>query len=204
MIAFPETISLLESSGFFYIITTNMDGKYSYINPHYDAVFSKIHGSILNQPYYITMHPDDTKICEAVAAKCFDNPGKVFPATIRKHDGKGGYIITQWEYKAMFDEQNNPAGIFCIGYDITQLVLQQVELSDAYTAIEKRNAVLQDIAFTQSHIIRMPLTNILGLVDIIAKSDVESSIKNVVAMLEESAKQLDSRIKEIVDNTHTV
>jgi len=201
---FSETKRLLETSDFFYVITVNMEGMYNYVNPHYDQIFSKIHGSILNRPYEITMHPDDTKTCKLVAAKCFDNPDKVFPATIRKHDGKGGYIITQWEYKAMFDDMNIPAGIFCIGYDITQFIIQQTELSHAYTAIEKRNEVLKQIAFAQSHLIRMPLSNILGLADIILKSEMDDSIKNLVTMLNESAKQLDMRIREIVDNTNAV
>lgn len=102
----------------------------------------------------------------------------------------------------MFDEANNPAGIFCIGYDITQLIIQQTELSSAYSAIEKRNMVLQQIAFAQSHLVRMPLSNILGLIDIISKSEVDSSLMNVVEMLKESANQLDNRIREIVNSTH--
>ena len=203
MINFSETKLLLESSVFFYVITVNMEGRYNYVNPHYDAVFSNIHGSILNQPYEITMHPDDTETCKAVAAKCFEQPNKVFPATIRKHDGKGGYIITQWEYRAIIDKMNNPAGIFCIGYDITQFLIQQEELSQAKTAIEKRNEVLKQIAFTQSHLVRLPLSNILGLIDIISKLEVDDSMKTLLSMLEESAQQLDNRIREIVSNTHT-
>lgn len=60
-----------------------MQGRYNYVNPHYDDVYSSIHGSILNQPYEVTKHADDTKVCEAVAAKCFAEPNKVFPATIQ-------------------------------------------------------------------------------------------------------------------------
>ena len=178
-----------------------MQGKYSYVNPHYDSVFSKIHGSILNQPYQVTMHRDDTRTCQEVSMKCFAEPDKVFPATIRKHDGKGGYVITQWEYKAMFDELNQPSGVLCIGYDITQLVIQKGQLSYAYHAIEERNNILQNIAFAQSHLIRMPLTNILGLIDILSKLQIDPAFKNIADMLGQSALILDTRIKEIIDQT---
>ena len=196
---FSETKELLHNSGYFYVITVNMEGRYSYVNTHYDSIFSKLHGSILNKPYEITMHPDDTNICKEVSKKCFAQPNEVFPATIRKHDGKGDYIITQWEYRAMFDEHNNAAGIFCIGYDITQFVVQQNDLSNARSTIEQRDIALKEIAFIQSHLVRMPLTNILALTDIILKSDIDTDIKNVVTMLNESATQLDNRIRSIVD-----
>lgn len=200
---FTQTKELLHNSGYLYVITVNLEGRYSYVNTLYDSVFSKLHGSILNKPYEITMHPEDTNICKEVAAKCFTYPDQVFPATIRKHDGKGGYIITQWEYKAMFDDTNNPAGIFCIGYDITQFVLQQNDLSLAMLTIEKRDLALRDIAFVQSHLVRMPLTNILALTDIISKSDISNDVRNVVEMLNESARQLDNRIKSIVDTVNS-
>ncbi|MCC9169028.1 hypothetical protein [Pontibacter harenae] len=109
---FEETKKLVENSTFFYIITTNMEGKYTYVNGHYKQAFEEIHGPVVGQPYQITMHPDDTKVCEEVSIKCFANPDQVYPATIRKHDGKGGYVITQWEYKAMFNQNNEPAGVF--------------------------------------------------------------------------------------------
>jgi len=146
-----QTIDLLHDSNCYYIITVNMLGQYSYVNKYYDDKFSRIHGSIVGQPYHITMHPDDTNICQEVSAKCFANPDEVFPATIRKHDGKGGYIITQWEYSAIMDEANNPAGVFCLGYDITQMVIQQSELYEAKTTIEKNKKILEEIAWNQSH-----------------------------------------------------
>ena len=199
---FSETKDLLHYSNYFYVITVNMDGRYSYVNTHYDNVFSQLHGSILNKPYQITMHADDTKICEEVSKKCFANPHKVFPATIRKHDGQGDYIVTQWEYRAILDGQNNPAGIFCIGYDITQFVIQQTHLTDAKSAIQQKDLALKEIAFIQSHLVRMPLTNIMALSDIIANSNVDNDLKNVIQMLNESAKQLDTRIKQIVDTAN--
>ncbi len=68
---FINTVEILEDSNFYYIITTSMHGKYSYINKHYADSFFHIHGNIVGQPYQITMHPDDAGICEEVAAKCF-------------------------------------------------------------------------------------------------------------------------------------
>lgn len=179
-----------------------MEGKYTYVNNHYEKVFSKIHGAIVGQPYEITMHPDDTKVCEEVAAKCFENPDHVFPATIRKHDGKGGFVITQWEYKAMFDNDNNPAGIFCLGYDVTDYTIKSEKLEDANDLIQRKNLLLKEIAFNQSHVVRRPLANILGIAYILDKMDMDQNMKNLCNMLIESSNQLDDVIKDIVGKTY--
>jgi len=121
MKAFLPTIELFAHSSFFYIICTGMDGNYSYVNDNYARSFDYIAHNLIGVPYYVTMHPDDMKVCEETAAKCFAHPGRAFPAAIRKHDGKGGYIITQWDYIAGFTETGEPDGIFCMGYDVTEL-----------------------------------------------------------------------------------
>lgn len=199
---FLQIMELLENSTFYYIIATNMAGTYSYVNSHYAKSFSYISDTIVGMPYQITMHPDDTKVCEQIAAKCFANPGRLFPATIRKHDGKGGFIITQWEYKAIFTENGEPEGIFCLGYDITKYIDEQQQLKQAESEIEKRKEVLKEIAFQHSHSIRSPLSNILGLTVILEKMDVDTNVKNICAMIVESSTHLDNIIREVVGKSY--
>ena len=199
---FHETIELLENSNFYYIITTNMAGTYSYVNSHYKKSFTYISDSFVGKPYQITMHPDDTRVCEEVAAKCFANPGQLFPATIRKHDGKGGFIITQWEYKAMFKENGEPEGIFCLGYDITKHIDEQQQLKQAEFEILQRKEALRDIAFQHSHLIRSPLSNILGLAAILEKMDADTNVKNICTMIVESSNRLDNIVRDVVGKSY--
>ncbi len=199
---FEETKQILDKSRFFFIVATNMDGKYTYINSHYAKEFYSINNSFVGKPYQISMHPDDIKTCEEVSAKCFGAPDELFPATIRKHDGNGGYIITQWEYKAIFDEENKPAGIFCLGYNITKYEEEKKQLNYAEAEILKKSAILKNIAFQQSHLIRAPLTNIMGLVDILDKMEVDNNINNICKMILESSNKLDKVIRDIVDLTY--
>lgn len=199
---FEDTRRLLENSNFYYIITTGMDGNYSYINRHYAKSFSYLSDTLIGRPYYITMHPDDRETCVEVSAKCFAHPEKLFPATIRKHDGKGGYIITQWEYKALWDEDNNPAGIFCLGHDITRYMDEKQQLQEAETEIERKADLLRKIAFQQSHLIRAPLSNVLGLADILGKTEADNNVSNICKMILQSSQQLDEVIRTIVNLTY--
>ena len=196
---FEETKKLLNNSVLFYLITTSMEGNYSYVNKNYAKAFSHVNSNFVGQPYHITMHPDDRNICMEVSTKCFENPDSLFPATIRKHDGKGGYVYTQWEYKAMFDDQKNPVGIFCIGYNITKYIAEELQLQSAKEEIEKNSIILKKIIFQQSHLIRAPLSNIIGLTEILDKTLLDSNTRNVCDMITESANQLDNVIRSIVD-----
>lgn len=202
MTTFEETKNLLEDSHFYYIISTNMEGRYTYVNNHYKETFEYIYGPIVGERYEMTMHTDDTKICEEVAAKCFSYPDKTFPATIRKHDGQGGYIITQWEYKAILDDINQPAGMFCIGHDITKYMTQYEQLVDAQSEIEYKNEIIGEIAWNQSHVVRSPLSNILGLIMVLEKMDMDQNLRNICQMLTESSKQLDEVIRANVVKTY--
>ncbi|MFV8466124.1 hypothetical protein [Flavobacterium sp. LB1P62] len=196
---FEESKKLLENSVLFYLITTGMDGNYSYINGHYAKEFSHIKSNFVGEPYYITMHPDDRNTCVEVSMKCFENPDKLFPATIRKHDGKGGYVYTQWEYKAMFDDQKNPMGIFCLGYNITKYVAEELELQIAQGQIEKNTDIIEKIVFQQSHLIRAPLSNIIGLTSILDTTLLDSNTSNICDMILESSNELDEVIRSIIN-----
>jgi PAS domain S-box-containing protein len=195
---FKATIELLENSHFYYIITTGMDGNYSYVNTNYSKAFAHIDANVVGKPYHITMHPDDRKVCEQTAEKCFRHPDRSFPATIRKHDGKGGYIITQWEYRAIFDDNNEPVGVFCLGYDITQYAVANKQLEEVKSELEEKNTIIEEIYWEQSHVIRRPVANIIGLVSILSKMELDQNITNICTMLLQSTIQLDEAITSIV------
>ena len=198
---FRETIKLLENSSYYYAIVIGMDNKYSYVSPNYDKNFGRSEDSLLGELFHITLHPDDIKICSEVGGKCFENPELLLPATLRKHDGKGGFVFTQWEFKALFDNNNNPEGIFCIGYNITEFVDTRTELGFAKTEIENKTDQLYQIGFLQSHVVRKPLANLIGLVNMLATMTTDGHFQEINGMLLDSANELDAVIKSIVDKT---
>ncbi|WP_461453040.1 hypothetical protein [Mucilaginibacter sp.] len=194
---FTETNKLLKNSSFFYTIAIGMDSNYMYVSDNYDKNFDFVKDSLLGKQFSVTLHPDDIRICAEVGMKCFQNPGRLFPATLRKHDGKGGFVITQWEMQAMFDDQNQPLGIYCIGYNITDYVQSRFELANAQTEIETQNNKLTEIGLLQSHVIRKPLANIMGLANILSTMEMDANVQSIIQMLMDSAKGLDSVIQDI-------
>lgn len=194
---FEQTRKLLENSNIYYLIAVGMDSNYSYVNNRYQRVFNNIHGNLVGQHYSVTMHADDLEICRKVSLQAFTEPTKVFPAIIRKHDGKGGYVITQWEYKAMFDEQDQPAGMFCIGHDITEFMRNSTELKDTRESLTKTKFTLSQMAYIQSHSVRKPIANIMGLSLLLASMEMDPALRGMFDMIDESAKELDRMIREM-------
>lgn len=192
-----STIELLEDSNQFYIICTDNDGHYAYINKLYNERFSFICPDMIGQPYFITMHPDDRMICQEVGYMCYQNPGKLFPATIRKLDGKGGYIATQWDFTLM-EVDGVPKGVFCIGYDITEFIKVSSEVQKLSQHLEYKNQVMNEIVFNQSHRVRSPLTNIMGIVEQLKALEVGQEAGLLIGMLGKSADQLDAVVRDIV------
>jgi PAS domain S-box-containing protein len=199
MEALKDTIKLLENSSFYYTLIIGMDNRYTYVSPNYNRNFDFLKESLTGKPFYITLHPDDIKICQQVGERCFSNPDKLLPATLRKHDGKGGFVFTQWELKAVFDDNNQPLGIFGIGYNITDHVVTSSKLDDAIAELEDKNDKLNEIGFVQSHVVRKPLANIMGLAHVLTNMEVDHNLAGITNMMVESAHELDDAVKNIVD-----
>ena len=195
------TRALLNDSDFYYMISVDTDGNYSYINTKYSQAFGFVSNTLIGQPYHITMHPDDTNICAEVGGKCYEQPGKLFPAIIRKHNGSGGYVITQWEFTLMV-ENGFPTGIFCIGFDITEYVRVNTLNKRINLDLEQKKNLLFKIAFEQSHIVRAPLANIIGLVNILKNLKLGPNAESIISMLDESSRQLDDVITSTVAEIH--
>lgn len=197
---FESTKQLLHNSNFYYIICTDVHGNYSYINNRYARSFEHLTADLIGKPYVITMHPDDTKVCEETGARCYSHPGQLFPATIRKHNGEGGYIITQWEF-TLIVEKGEAQGIFCLGYDITEMEIIKKEVVSINEDLHTKKNRLDAIAFEQSHLVRAPLSNIMGLVTVLKNIDLDANTSTIVSLMEESCQQLDSVIRDITNKS---
>lgn len=191
-----QTKKLLHNSKIYYLITVGMDSNFSYINKRYQTIFEPVHGNLIGQHYSVTMHPDDLHICQTVSEKAFMHPDETFPAVIRKNDGKGGYVVTEWEYKALFDEHNQPAGMFCIGHDITEMLQNSLELQDARESLSKSMLTVAQLNYIQSHGVRKPIANIMGLVDLLDSMDMDDNVRQIFNMINQSVNELDVLIRK--------
>jgi PAS domain S-box-containing protein len=114
-----------------------------------------------------------------------------------KHYKKDGTVI-DLEVSSCMIVVDNQEIIYQIVHDIT-------ERNQYYAAVSEQNKVLKDIAWMQSHVVRAPLARMLGLVDLLEDSDfTELNQTEIVALITESAYELDGIIRTITNQSHEV
>ncbi|WP_457288985.1 PAS domain-containing protein [Pedobacter sp. UYP24] len=180
---FKQLKALLGESSTYYLIAVDMESNYSFINRRYSEMFEPVHGNLVGKHYALTLHPDDQQTCKIVSQLAFSYPNNVFPATLRKHDGYGAFIVTRWEYRAMFNDQGAPAGIFCLGHNITELLQAKGDL--------------QQIKYDHSHQVRRHVANLIGLGKLMKEANGAEDIQDVVRMITESADELGNVIRDL-------
>jgi PAS domain S-box-containing protein len=71
--------------------------------------------------------------------------------------------------------------------------------------VEAQNQRLEEIAWAQSHLVRAPLTNIMGITKLLSYEVADNqALRELISHLSSSAEDLDSIIKDIIRNTETI
>lgn len=85
----------------------------------------------------------------------------------------------------------------------TQFIVQNmIDVTGVFKVIEDQKIRLREIAWEQSHLVRAPLARIMGLSNLI--SDGRSDVKQLLLHIDQSARELDVIIKNIIEKTLTV
>jgi PAS domain S-box-containing protein len=135
---------------------------------------------------------------------------------------KDGEIWVSSTFLPIKDETGKTQKIMAIGQDITQtkrqqeqieeqnqlLKSQQEEIVRINGSLEKRvkertarlqsqNEQLVEYAFINAHLLRAPVCNILGLVDLLNYNDLDADTEEIVHYLNKSSFELDEIVKKI-------
>lgn len=108
-------------------------------------------------------------------------------------DGEQVWFLRR--YYAVWDNTEQIAGVVIASIDITERKNHELQ-------IQKHADVLREIAKIQSHEIRRPVANIMGLTELIdLKNKSEEENQTVLRYLRSSAEELDRLINQIVHKT---
>lgn len=110
-------------------------------------------------------------------------------------DGEHVWFLRR--YYGVFDEAGELLGIVIASINITDRKEQELQ-------IEKHAETLREIAKIQSHEIRRPVANIIGLTDLmdLEHKPIEENLQ-ILQYLRQSAQELDDLISRIVDKTQS-
>jgi PAS domain S-box-containing protein len=81
---------LIESPTY-YVIRTDLEGRYTYVNPHFQQKFSYMAANFYGMPFQETIHPGDVETCNQAAIQCIARPGQPVKLAIRKSGPTGTF-----------------------------------------------------------------------------------------------------------------
>jgi len=101
-------------------------------------------------------------------------------------------------FNPLRNDEGEVFGVSCFGRNVTHHKLLEEQL-------KSQNAKLREIAHIQSHIVRNPVVNILGLLKLLDKQQIKSaSNEEILKHMESAVHELDDIIHDIVDRANTV
>lgn len=146
--------------------------------------------------FFKSLHPDDAEMMNVILGELMSQRKEIDGAIYRiiLPDGRTRFI----ESHALVHKSGADDALKLIGTnrDVTDDVMGQEK-------IKAQNKVLREIAFIQSHEVRKPLANILGVIEILKQSGAIHELE-IFEHLVDSANELDQQIRTIVNKTNNI
>ncbi len=142
------------------------------------------------------IHADDRKRVLSELSKTMSDPTKqYFNAEFRFLKANGD--ITYVQHRGIFIRDAKGRAIRALG-----AMIDLTEALDKIRKIESQDRALKEIAWTQSHVVRAPLANLMGLISLLKnKGNLGMSDEVLLGYISDSAEKLDNVIREIVGKT---
>ncbi len=143
------------------------------------------------------IHPDDREAVLALFLKISEHR-QIRTEPFRFKDGKGEY---RWIVTTATNMTDDPAvgGVVANSRDITDAVMKSRALEISNERYRQQNEQLREITWTQSHVVRAPLTRLMGLVDLLQTGDAGGMpAETLLGLVRSSADELDEVIRKIV------
>lgn len=126
-----------------YLIITDMEGKYRFVNNLFQSRFSFLAEDFIGLSTESAVHPEDFVKCTQAVMQCFANPQGIIEVDIRKPANRNGdYFSTKWEFSLFKDKNNQPLGILGLGQDISE---EEKQSSIAKDFSQKMDTIIENI-----------------------------------------------------------
>lgn len=178
-------------------------GSYKFVSSNVEKIFGYTASDLMGKNALELIHPDDLAVVSTGLQKVVNSSDEV---EIREFRFKDAYGEWRWveviATNMLHDEVIQ--GIIINSREITDWKRQDEDLKKAFFSITLQNRKLKEIAFIQSHELRKPVANILGLVPILNVTDFSEENMKLLGLLKKSTLELDDMIKRVVSLTESI
>jgi PAS domain-containing protein len=190
------------------IFTALPDGQINFINDRVRDYFN--FGNPADYSKFIGVYPSDRRSLLLSWRNCMKT-GKVLEKELRfqaKNKEPEWYLFRVEPY---YNEAGNIELWFGSATNINKQKLQQIashsslssSLSSAQKIITENQDTFEQIAMNQSHMIRRPLANIMGLIPLLNTASASDDSATILQMLQDSILELDKHLKNVVKHAES-
>ena len=152
-----------------------------------------------NSLWIPNIHPDDKErvLNEIYNARHFSSKNQHYSEyRFLTADKKVRYV----QHKSIFIRDKRGVTQRIIG-----AIIDVTESLERTRKIAEQNETLREIAWTQSHVVRSPLSNLMGLIGLLKERDsMELDLDDMLDKLSYEANRLDSIIQQIIRKTNNI
>ncbi|WP_279504076.1 response regulator [Hahella sp. CR1] len=177
-----------------FLCIANTEGYFERINFTFSKVLGYSERELLSEPIVHFIHPDDVESTLLELKKLAR--GKPAISFVNRYRCYSGEIVT-----LLWNAACDPASgkIYATAVDITAQRNAQMELTEAKEAAEAAARAKSDFLATMSHEIRTPMNGVLGMLNLVLHSKLDSEQQRKVNIAKSSAESLLSLINDILD-----
>ena len=171
----------------------------AYVSPAYQRVWGRSCQSAYQDPaaWMEAVHPDDLKSAERLFQVRFNGESAEVEYRIRTPEG-----VEKWVRDRafpVFDDSGKVRLVVGVAEDITGQKRYEAELIQAREAAKAANAAKSRFLANMSHEIRTPMNGVIGMLQLLAQTELTEEQGEFAALAESSGRMLLSLIDDILD-----
>lgn len=144
------------------------------------------------------VHPEDRPIVEAAVTSAFGESDTFkFDARIVKQGGEEGWV--RGRGRVTRDEFGAPVRMGGTAHEITESVMAAQEITAARDSAMRASRMKSDFLATMSHEIRTPLNGVVGLTDLLLRSELAPTQERLATGILQAGRTLLGLVNDILD-----
>ncbi|MFW5490229.1 MAG: MASE3 domain-containing protein [Desulfovibrio sp.] len=182
-----------------YIVRYDQALRRQYMNPAVERAFEVNAENFLGKPFFETILPkglDKEKYAETLRAVFESGEEAVLGQELETVYGN---IHMDLRLTPEFGSDHTVRSVLMVGRDVTQFRNLEQQLRQAKESAESANVAKSEFLANMSHEIRTPISGILGMVELLNKSELTGKQRQCVDMITDSATSLLTIINDILD-----
>ena len=189
------TRSLIESN-IDALMTTDPAGIITDINKQMEALTGSTRDELIGAPFK-DFFTDPERAEAAIRLVLNDKKITDYELTACARDGKK--TVVSYNATTFYDRARTLQGVFAAARDITERKEVEAELKQARAAAESASRTKSDFLASMSHEIRTPMNAIMGVADLLAKSQLSPEQDKYVQIIRRAGDNLLNLINDILD-----